>query len=104
MSNIIQQQITILYDLITENTERDFEEIRYWLKSTKVGENETFAGVADQLGTQIRVIRKDLNKLSESTEDLQIILRQCKTLILLEQQKAENLKKYYGEVNRETKV
>lgn len=98
MFSQIQQQITILYDLITENTERDFEEIRYWLKNTSVGQNEMFASVADQLGTQIRIIRKDLNKLSESTEDLQIILRQCKTLILLEQRKNEDLKRY------ETKV
>jgi hypothetical protein len=98
MSSQIQQHITILYDLITENTERDFEEIRYWLKSTPVGQNEMFAGFADQLAMQIRIIRKDLNKLSESTEDLQIILRQCKTLILLEQRKDEDLKKY------ETKV
>ena len=100
MSSQIQQQISVLYDLLTNNN--DFSEIRYWLVNTSMGENENFISFYYQLNLQKQVAQKDLNKLSETTEEIQALINQCRQLVLIEKEKDERLRRYYKQYSRKT--
>jgi|JI7StandDraft_1071085.scaffolds.fasta_scaffold135030_4 septum formation inhibitor MinC len=100
MSRQIQQQISVLYDLLTNNN--DFSEIRHWLVNTSMGQNENFVAFNYQLNIQRQVARKDLNKLSETTEEIQALVNQCRQLVLIEKEKDENLKKHYKQYSKKT--
>lgn len=98
MSRQIQQQISVLYDLLTNN--QDFSEIRHWLINTPIGQNESFVAFNYQLNLQKQIARKDLNKLSETTEEIQALVNQCRQLVLIEKEKDESLKKYYKQYSK----
>lgn len=98
MSRQIQQQISVLYDLLTNNN--DFSEIRHWLVNTPIGQNESFVAFNYQLNLQKQIARKDLNKLSETTEEIQALVNQCRQLVLIEKEKDETLKKYYKQYSK----
>lgn len=98
MSRQIQQQISVLYDLLTNN--QDFNEIRHWFLNTPMGQNEHFVAFNYQLNLQKQIVRKDLNKLSETTEEIQTLINQCRQLVLVEKEKDENLKKYYKQYSK----
>ena len=98
MSRQIQQQISVLYDLLTNN--QDFNEIRHWFLNTPMGQNENFIAFNYQLNLQKQIVRKDLNRLSETTEEIQILINQCRQLVLVEKEKDENLKKYYKQYSK----
>jgi len=98
MNNQIQQQISILYDLLTDN--KDFSEIKYWFLNTPIGQNENFIAFNYQLNFQKQVARRDLNRLSETTEEIQALVNQCRQLVLIEQEKDENLKKHYKQYHK----
>jgi len=100
MSCQIQQQISVLYDLLTNN--QDFSEIRHWLVNTPIGQNESFVAFNYQLNLQKQIARKDLNKLSETTEEIQALVNQCRQLVLIEKEKDEILKKYYKQYSKKT--
>lgn len=100
MSSQIQKQISVLYDLLTNNN--DFSEIRHWLVNTSMGQNENFVAFNYQLNLQRHVARKDLNKLSETTEEIQALVNQCRQLVLIEKEKDESLKKYYKQYSKKT--
>jgi len=98
MSRQIQQQISVLYDLLTNN--QDFSEIRHWLVNTSMGQNESFLAFNYQLNLQKKIAQKDLNKLSETTEEIQTLINKARQIILIEQEKDENLKKHYKQYYR----
>lgn len=98
MSRQIQQQISVLYDLLTNNN--DFSEIKHWFLNTPMGQNENFVAFNYQLNLQRQVARKDLNKLSETTEEIQALVNQCRQLVLIEKEKDESLKKYYKQYSK----
>jgi hypothetical protein len=100
MSNQIQQQISVLYDLLTNN--QDFSEIRHWFFNTSLGQNENFIAFNYQLNLQKQIARKDLNRLSETTEEIQALINQCRQLVLIEKEKDENLKKHYKQYSKKT--
>lgn len=93
MNNQMQQQISSLYDLLTDNP--DFRMIKCWLLDTCLGQNENFLFSNYQLNLQIQVVRKDLNKLSENIEELQRLIKKCCQIFLIEQEKEQSLKKHY---------
>jgi hypothetical protein len=98
MSCQIQQQMSILYDLLTDN--KDFSEIKYWFLNTPIGQNESFIAFNYQLNLQKQVARRDLNRLSETTEEIQALVNQCRQLVLIEQEKDKNLKKHYKQYHK----
>lgn len=100
MSRQIQYQISVLYDLLTNN--QDFSEIRHWLVNTSMGQNENFVAFNYQLNLQKQIAQRDLNKLSETTEEIQTLINQCRQLVLIEQEKDENLKKHYRQYYKKT--
>lgn len=89
-TSLIQQQITILYDLLTNN--KDFNDIKDWFLNTPIGQNECFVTCHYQLNIQKQIARKELNKLSETTEEIQALVNQCKQLVLIEKEKERTLK------------
>jgi hypothetical protein len=100
MSNQIQYQISVLYDLLTNN--KDFSEITHWFFNTPIGQNESFIAFNYQLNLQKQIARKDLNRLSETTEEIQALINQCRQLVLIEKEKDENLKKHYKQYSKKT--
>jgi len=90
MSRQIQQQISVLYDLLTNN--KDFNDIKDWFLNTPIGQNECFVTCHYQLKIQKQIARKELNKLSETTEEIQALVNQCKQLVLIEKEKERTLK------------
>jgi len=90
MSRQIQQQISVLYDLLTNN--KDFNDIKDWFLNTPIGQNECFVTCHYQLNIQKQIARKELNKLSETTEEIQALVNQCKQLVLIEKEKERTLK------------
>lgn len=93
MSQLMQQQITILYDLLTHND--DFGELKYWLTNTLIGQKANFIAFYYQINLQKEEVRRDLNKLSETIEKLQMLINQCHHVVLIEQEKDQNFKKHY---------
>ena len=94
----IQQQISVLYDLLTNN--KDFNDIKNWFLNTPMGENEYFVAFYYQLNLQKQIARRELNKLSETTEEIQALVNQCRQLVLIEKEKDESLKKYYKQYSK----
>jgi len=103
MSNQIQKQISVLYDLLDDND--DFKKIRHWLLNTSLGQNSKFLSSYYQLNIHLKTVRKDLNKLSETTEELQRIVNLCDNVVLIEQKNNKDLKedcaKYYKKINKQ---
>lgn len=103
MSRQIQQQISVLYDLLDDND--DFKKIKHWLLNTSLGQNSNFLSFYYQLNVHLNIVRKDLNKLSEATEELQRIVNLCDNVVLIEQKNNKNLKedyaKYYKKINKQ---
>lgn len=91
---MVKQNITSLYDYLEDN--RDFREIKDWFLNTSLAENENFFALYKELNDKMRMVRKNLNDLSECTEELQATIIGCKNLITREKEKAKSLKKYYN--------
>lgn len=98
MAKTIKTNITNIYDYITHN--KDFHEIKHWLLNTTIGQNENFIASTYELNNVIKTVRKDLNALSEATEELDRTITECKKLIQLEAEKDKNFKKCYDKYYR----
>ena len=77
------------------NTSNEFTEIRYWLLNSNLGENENYLFVISEIDRQKKVIIKNLNQLSESVDDLEILINKSKSLVELERKKDRDFAKYY---------
>jgi hypothetical protein len=96
MSQAIQSYITSLYDAIgLFNTCREFTEIRYWLLNSKLGKNENYLSLISQIDKQKKLITKNLNQLSESVDELEILINRSKYLVQLEREKDQVFAKRY---------
>lgn len=96
MSEEIQKCITNIYNVMELfNTSNEFTEIRYWLLNSNLGENENYLFVISEIDRQKKVIIKNLNQLSESVDDLEILINKSKSLVELERKKDRDFAKYY---------
>jgi hypothetical protein len=96
MSQEIQSCITNLYEAIENyNTCREFSEIRYWFLRSVLGQNDNFLACVSQVDKQKKLITKNLTQLSESVDDLEIFINQCKHLVFLERNKNQKFAKHY---------
>ena len=105
MSREIQSRITGLYNAIELfNACYEFAEIRHWLLNSNLGRNENYLSVISQIDKQKRVITGNLTRLSESVDDLEVLLNQSKNLMQLERKKdkkfAKHYEKYHTKLNR----
>jgi hypothetical protein len=105
MSQEIQRCISSVYNVIENyNTCYEFSEIRHWLLNSNLGRNENYLSVISQIDKQKKLITRNLTQLSESVDDLEISINQCKHLVLLERNKdqkfAKHYEKYHTKLNR----
>lgn len=105
MSSQIQQHITNLYNAMENyNICHEFTEMRHWLLNSNLGMNENYLLVISQIDQQKKLVTRHLTQLSESVDDLEIFINQCKHLVLLERKKnqkfAKHYEKYHKKLNR----
>lgn len=105
MSEEIQKCITNVYNAMELfNTSNEFTEINYWLLNSNLGENENYLFVISKIDRQKKVIIKNLNQLSESVDDLEILINKSKSLVGLERKKdrafAKHYDRYHTKLNR----
>lgn len=98
---IIQQHITSIYnELDNYNTSKDVVAIRYWLLHSPLSQNDNFLSTVSNINKQTKLITRNLTQLSESIDDLEIFINQCKNLALIETKKDKRFlkeyHKYYG--------
>jgi hypothetical protein len=106
MSLEIQRHITSIYDGIDQYyNNKGLPEICYWRSRRNFKRNEAFQVAFAQMEEQLKLVTKNLNQLSESIDDFEIYVNQCKRLILLETEKdqkfASTYNRYHVKLNRE---
>ena len=105
MSQEIQQCISSVYNAIDVfNTCYEFTEIRYWLLNSSLGRNDNYLSAIAQIDKQKKLITKHLTQLSESVDDLEILINRLKHLVQIELRKdkkfAKHYEKYHTKLNR----
>ena len=88
MSQEIQRHITGIYNELDQyHDNKSLTEIYYWHSCKHFKYNEAFQVAFFQVERQIKLVTKNLAQLSESIDDFEIYINQCKRLILLEKEK-----------------
>jgi hypothetical protein len=105
MSREIQQCISSVYNAIELfNACYEFAEIRHWLLNSNLGRNENYLSVISQIDKQKKLITRNLTQLSESVDDLEVLINHSKHLVQLERNKdkqfAKHYEKYHIKLNR----
>lgn len=105
MNREIQQHITSIYNALDDfDNTRDLLEIRYWLLSSNLGQNDNFLVARFNIEKQKELVTRHLTRLSESVDDLEISVNRCKQLVLVEREKdlkfARAYDKYHKKLGR----
>ena len=104
MHQEIQQNITNLYNLIEDfDNTKDLLEIRYWLLSSNLGQNDNFLMARFNIEKQKELVTRHLTRLSESVDDLEISVNRCKQLVLVEKEKDPKFAKAYDKYHKKLK-
>ena len=104
MNQEIQQNITNLYNLIDDlDNTRDLLEIRYWLLSSNLGQNDNFLVARFNIEKQKELVTRHLTRLSESVDDLEISVNRCKQLVLIEREKDPKFARAYDKYHKKLK-
>lgn len=104
MSQEIQRHITGIYNELDQyHDNKGLTEICYWHSCKHFKYNEAFQTAFLQVEREIKSVTTNLAQLSESIDDFEIYINQCKRLILLEKEKdinfAEVYNKYHAKSN-----
>ena len=101
MNQEIQQNITNLYNLIDDlDNTRDLLEIRYWLLSSNLGQNDNFLVARFNIEKQKELVTRHLTRLSEAVDDLEIYVQRCKQLVLVESEKDPKFARAYDKYHK----
>ena len=104
MNQEIQQNITNVYNLIDDlDNTRDLLEIRYWLLSSNLGQNDNFLVARFNIEKQRELVTRHLTRLSESVDDLELNVNRCTQLILVEKEKDPKFAKAYDKYHKKLK-
>ena len=104
MNQEIQRHITSIYSKLDDfDNTRDMLEIRYWLLSSNLGQNDNFLMARFNIEKQRELVTRHLTRLSESVDDLEIRVNQCTQLILLEKKKDPKFAKAYDKYHKKLK-
>lgn len=97
MSQEIQRHITGIYNELDQyHNNKGLAEICYWHSCKHFKYNDAFQAAFFQMERQIKLVTKNLAQLSESIDDFEIYINQCKRLILLEKEKDTNFAEVYN--------
>lgn len=101
MNREIQQHITSIYNALDDfDNTRDLLEIRYWLLSSNLGQNDNFLVARFNIEKQKSVVIRHLTRLSESVDDLEISVNRCKQLVLIEREKDPKFARAYDKYHK----
>ena len=101
MNKEIQQHITSIYDALDDfDNTRDLLEIRYWLLSSNLGQNDNFLVARFNIEKQKELVTRHLTRLSESVDDLEISVNRCKQLVLVEREKDSKFARAYDKYHK----
>ena len=101
MNKEIQQHITSIYSELDDfDNTKDLLEIRYWLLSSNLGQNDNFLAARFNIEKQKSVVTRHLTRLSESVDDLEIRVNRCKQLVLVETAKDPKFARAYDKYHK----
>lgn len=101
MNKEIQQHITSIYNALDDfDNTRDLLEIRYWLLSSNLGQNDNFLVARFNIEKQKELVTRHLTRLSESVDDLEIRVNRCKQLVLVEREKDPKFARAYDKYHK----
>ena len=101
MNKEIQQHITSIYNALDDfDNTRDLLEIRYWLLSSNLGQNDNFLVARFNIEKQKELVTRHLTRLSESIDDLEISVNRCKQLVLIEKEKDPKFARAYNKYHK----
>ncbi len=101
MNREIQQHITSIYNALDDfDNTKNLLEIRYWLLSSNLGQNDNFLVARFNIEKQKELVTRHLTRLSESVDDLEISVNRCKQLILVEKEKDPKFARAYDKYHK----
>ncbi len=101
MNKEIQRHITGIYSELDDfDNTKDLLEIRYWLLSSNLGQNDNFLVAKFNIEKQKSVVTGHLTRLSESVDDLEIRVNRCKQLVLVETAKDPKFARAYDKYHK----
>jgi len=101
MNKEIQQHITSIYNALDDfDNTKDLLEIRYWLLSSNLGQNDNFLVARFNIEKQKELVTRHLTRLSESVDDLEISVNRCKQLVLVEREKDPKFARAYDKYHK----
>ena len=101
MNREIQQHITSIYNALDDfDNTRDLLEIRYWLLSSNLGQNDNFLVARFNIEKQKELVTRHLTRLSESVDDLEISVNRYKQLVLVEREKDPKFARAYDKYHK----
>lgn len=101
MNKEVQQHITSIYNALDDfDNTKDLLEIRYWLLSSNLGQNDNFLVARFNIEKQKELVTRHLTRLSESVDDFEISVNRCKQLILVEKEKDPKFARAYGKYHK----
>ena len=104
MNQEIQRHITSIYSKLDDfDNTKDLLEIRYWLLSSNLGQNDNFLMARFNIEKQRSVVTRHLTQLAESVDDLEISVNRCKQLVLVEREKDPKFAKVYDKYHKKLK-
>ena len=104
MNQEIQRHITSIYSKLDDfDNTKDLLEIRYWLLSSNLGQNDNFLMARFNIEKQRSVVTRHLTQLAESVDDLEISVNRCKQLVLVEREKDPKFAKAYDKYHKKLK-
>ncbi len=104
MNQEIQRHITSIYSKLDDfDNTKDLLEIRYWLLSSNLGQNDNFLVARFNIEKQSSVVTRHLTQLAESVDDLEISVNRCKQLVLVEREKDPKFAKVYDKYHKKLK-
>jgi hypothetical protein len=104
MNQEIQRHITSIYSKLDDfDNTKDLLEIRYWLLSSNLGQNDNFLVARFNIEKQRELVTRNLTRLSESVDDLELNVNRCTQLILVEKEKDPKFAKAYDKYHKKLK-
>jgi hypothetical protein len=104
MNQEIQRHITSIYSKLDDfDNTKDLLEIRYWLLSSNLGQNDNFLVARFNIEKQRELVTRHLTRLSESVDDLELNVNRCTQLILVEKEKDPKFAKAYDKYHKKLK-
>ena len=101
MNQEIQRHITSIYSKLDDfDNTKDLLEIRYWLLSSNLGQNDNFLMARFNIEKQKELVIRHLTRLSESVDDLEIRVNRCKQLVLVEKEKDPKFARAYDKYHK----